>query len=275
MCTKKYIAPGGWFSLDYPESWGEFEDEEGSFLFYNPEKWSGNFRISVFKDASASYAKQIMAEELKQVPQATLAKVGAWECVYSTESFVEEGERYQTHLWLMGCGGTVAECSFTTVQDDSDAVAREIIASLELRDENKRYPKEYIPIRVLEINEVNESFEWATTQIKKLIKKDFNSLEKDIPTLQRMVDGDWYKPAQKEVWNAYGIAFATILINEMDGMEWITVIDGKKEYPALRFRQTALVFNPQTWIYEKLKKGEKCNLQQEYVQIKAAVEAVL
>lgn len=41
----KYIAPGSWFSLEYPESWREFEDTEDSFLFYNPNKWSGNFRI--------------------------------------------------------------------------------------------------------------------------------------------------------------------------------------------------------------------------------------
>ena len=28
MNTKKYISPGGWFSLQYPDTWNEFEDEE-------------------------------------------------------------------------------------------------------------------------------------------------------------------------------------------------------------------------------------------------------
>ena len=46
----KYISPGGWFSLEYPATWSEFEDTEESFLFYNPNKWSGNFRISAYKD---------------------------------------------------------------------------------------------------------------------------------------------------------------------------------------------------------------------------------
>ena len=36
----KYISPGGWFSLEYPATWLEFEDTEESFLFYNPNKWS-------------------------------------------------------------------------------------------------------------------------------------------------------------------------------------------------------------------------------------------
>ena len=45
----KYISPGGWFSLEYPMGWHEFEDTEESFLFYNPDRWTGNFRISAYK----------------------------------------------------------------------------------------------------------------------------------------------------------------------------------------------------------------------------------
>ena len=33
----------------YPADWNEFEDGEGSFLFYNPSEWTGNFRISAYK----------------------------------------------------------------------------------------------------------------------------------------------------------------------------------------------------------------------------------
>ena len=36
----KYISPGGWFSLEYPMGWHEFEDTEESFLFYNPDSKS-------------------------------------------------------------------------------------------------------------------------------------------------------------------------------------------------------------------------------------------
>ena len=46
MQGKKFISPGAWFSMNYPSDWNEFEDGEGSFLFYNPDVWSGNFRIS-------------------------------------------------------------------------------------------------------------------------------------------------------------------------------------------------------------------------------------
>lgn len=33
---KKYISPGAWFSMQYPATWNEFEDGEGSFLFIIP-----------------------------------------------------------------------------------------------------------------------------------------------------------------------------------------------------------------------------------------------
>ena len=54
----KYIAPGGWFSLEYPAGWREFEDTEESFLFYDPDKWSGNFRISAYRGADTNYGKE-------------------------------------------------------------------------------------------------------------------------------------------------------------------------------------------------------------------------
>lgn len=275
MNTKKYISPGGWFSLQYPAAWNEFEDEEGSFLFYNPEKWSGNFRISVFKDASSSYAKEVIADEFNQNLQAKKVAVGEWKCVYSQDAFTENGENYITHVWLTGRSNTVAECTFTTLLNAPKGIAEEIISSLELRDERNRYPKEYIPIRILEIAEVNEAFEWGTLEIKKNLKKDFSSVEQNLGRIQQMIDGGIYPLKRKEAWAAFGIVFGTILVNEIDGMDWVTVIDGKQEYPALRFRDTEIVIDLKHFIYDALNKGEKCDLQKEYTRIKTKVEAVL
>ena len=54
----------------YPSDWNEFEDGEGSFLFYNPDTWTGNFRISAFKADAATrgamdYGKEAVKQELK------------------------------------------------------------------------------------------------------------------------------------------------------------------------------------------------------------------
>lgn len=65
MQGKKFISPGAWFSMSYPSDWNEFEDGEGSFLFYNPDVWTGNFRISAFK-GKAGYGKDAIRQELKE-----------------------------------------------------------------------------------------------------------------------------------------------------------------------------------------------------------------
>ena len=59
---KKYISPGAWFSMVYPADWNEFEDGEGSFLFYNPNEWTGNFRISAYKGDTA-YGRESVKQE--------------------------------------------------------------------------------------------------------------------------------------------------------------------------------------------------------------------
>lgn len=128
---------------------------------------------------------------------------------------------------------------------------------------------------MLEINEVNEAFEWATSQIKKNLKKDFSSVEQDIERIQQMINNNEYTSNQKDVWMAFGIAFGTILVNEIDGMDWVTVMDGRQEYPALRFRQTKVVVDLRNLIYERLRSGGRCDLRKEYIRIKAEVEAVL
>ena len=65
--SKKFISPGAWFSMTYPVDWNEFEDGEGSFLFYNPNEWTGNFRISAFK-GNATYGKDSVKQELRETP---------------------------------------------------------------------------------------------------------------------------------------------------------------------------------------------------------------
>ena len=80
--VKKYISPGAWFSMEYPAVWSEFEDSEGSFLFYNPDEWTGNFRISAYR-GDAGYGREYVRQELKENSSAALVRVGSLECAYS------------------------------------------------------------------------------------------------------------------------------------------------------------------------------------------------
>ena len=79
---RTYISPGAWFALTYPFGWCESEDAEDSFLFYNPDRWTGNFRISAYQGKSRTYAKECMEDELAHTRGAKLVQVGNWKCVY-------------------------------------------------------------------------------------------------------------------------------------------------------------------------------------------------
>ncbi len=271
----KYISPGSWFSLEYPDSWHEFEDTESSFLFYNPDVWTGNFRISAFQGSDSHYAKDCIAYELQQTDGAEYRRVGAWECAYSVETFQEDGNRYSTHLWVTGKDSISVECSFTVRLGDDISVAERIIRSLKLRAENDSLWKDIIPVRVLEISLINEAYEWAVSVIKKQLSKDFTAGKKDIINLQAIIDSGRFGNEQSAVWKKFGIVFGAILVNEIDGMAWVTVIDGKKEFPALRFLDTDLIVYPSEIIWEEKRKNRSCSLEAVYERVISAVETVL
>ena len=266
---KKFISPGAWFSLVYPLDWYEFEDTEESFLFYNPEKWSGNFRISAYKKdmrqpGAKYFAKDSIREELQQTPSASLVQVGNWQCAYSLESFQEEGEWYTSHLWVTGVGNLLLECSFTVPRGGDVTPGQAILASVECREERKNYPKEIIPVRVLEIGEVNAAFEWVSSTVKKLLKKDFTGTADDLVKLQQVIDEKMIEPNRMEAWHALGLVIGTILTNEVDGLEWMTVVDGRREYPALRYPITGAMVYPQTLVSDAMKREGTCCLQETF-----------
>ena len=143
MQGKKFISPGAWFSMNYPSDWNEFEDGEGSFLFYNPDVWTGNFRISAFK-GNASYGKDAIRQELKENDSASLVKIGT---------------------------------SFTVPKGGSTKEAEEVIATLEARKEGEKYPAELISVRLSEIYQINEGYEWVVSTVKQELKKDFQGVD--------------------------------------------------------------------------------------------------
>lgn len=271
----KYISPGSWFSLELPAGWHEFEDAEDSFLFYNPEKWSGNFRISAYRGESNSYAEECIAEELKRTHGAKQVQVGKWTCAYLVESFQENGAWYISHIWVTGYESVSVECSFTVAKGEGIKVAEDVIASLRVRGAEEKPWKEVIPVRVLEINVINEYYDWAVSSIKKQLTKDFTASEADVASIQKVIESGRFNKNQRQAWEGFGIAFGAILVNEMDGMNWVTVIDGAKEFPALRFADTKVMVYPAELIWSKIKKGLPCDLKAEYAQIKAAVESVI
>lgn len=266
---KKFISPGAWFSMMYPSGWNEFEDGEGSFLFYNPDVWTGNFRISAYKEEATrpggmNYGKEAIRHELKENPAASLLKVGELECAYSIEMFEEDGTYYTHHIWITGIDNVAFECSFTLPKGGAVNEAEAVIASLAIREDGRKYPEEVIPIRLSEIAVVNESYEWAVNVVKEELKKDFQGLEEDLPKLQQLIDSGFIGSKKKEEWLSVGITVCVILANEVDGMEWMTLMDGNREAPVLRYIATGQLIDPMKLAWSKVKAGESCRVEESY-----------
>ena len=261
---KKYISPGAWFSMEYPAAWSEFEDSEGSFLFYNPDEWTGNFRISAYRGNNAGYGRESVRQELKENASAALVRVGALDCAYSKEMFEEGGEYYTSHIWIVGVDDVAFECSFTVRKGESVAEAERVIASLQVRKPGVKYPAELIPVRLSEIYQIDEAYEWVEKTVKDLLKKDFQGVEEDVESMQQVVDRGVIGPKKKDQWLALGITLCVIMANEVDGLEWRTLIDGNREAPVLLNTATGQWIDPMKLAWSKVKAGEKINLAEAY-----------
>jgi hypothetical protein len=269
MQDKKFISPGAWFSLIYPSSWSEFEDTEDSFLFYDPDHWGGNFRISAYRkdlsqEGALTFGARFSEEELRVNPSAKRLRMGAFTCVYSSDEFTEEGIDYVTHHWATGANNVGISCSFTALKGDTVEEAEAIIRSLEVRDERLHYPPEVIPVRVSEIYTINEAYEWVTRTVKETLKTDFQGVEADLSKMQRVIDKGEIDTKRREAWLSFGITLGVILAEEVEEMEWMTLIDGNREEPVLQYRPTGLVIDPMKLVWSKVKAGEACDLAATY-----------
>ncbi|MEG1659257.1 MAG: DUF3805 domain-containing protein [Bacteroides sp.] len=266
---KKFISPDSWFSMIYPSNWNEFEDSEGTFLFYNPDTWTGNFRISAYKEepdgpCGMDYAHEVIQQELNDNSSALHTQVGNMECAYSKEMFEEKGVYYTNHTWITGAGNVAFECSFTVVKGGEVKEAVAVISSLVIRNDEQKYPAELIPIRVSEVYLVDERYEWMVNLVKTELKKDFTGTEEDLPKLQEIVDSGILGAKKKDEWLAVGMALCVILANEVADLEWMTLIDGNREAPVLVYKETGKQVDPLRLVWSKVKTGEPCLVEEAY-----------
>ena len=180
--------------------------------------------------------------------------------------FEEEGTYYTSDLWVTGIDNVAFECSFTVPKGEHVDEAEKIISSLEIRKDGQKYPAEIIPIRLSEIYQVNEAYEWVTDTVKTQLKKDFQGLEEDLQKIQDVIDSGVLSPKKKEPWLAFGIAICTILANEVEGMEWMTLVDGNREVPVLRYEGSEQLIDPMKLLWSRVKAGEACEVAEAYKQ---------
>ena len=228
---KTFISPGSWFRFDYPDEWFEFEDESDDFLFYNPDRWSGNFRISAFRGRGKGYGADCLREALHDGGRRV--HVGAYDAVYSEERFREEGHEYVDSHWVVAHETTCVECSFTRAADASAAVGEQLVQSLCINAEGHWFPRTLIAPRLLEQMEVDEAYNTLEQLARKAVKGKFTELEPTLAVLQRLAESPAFQKMGQEGWQALGLTCCALLADDLEGYEWRTLVDGPCEQPLL------------------------------------------
>lgn len=247
----------------YPSTWREFEGGEDSFLFYNPDKWTGNFRISAYR-GKPGYGKEAVRQELAGNRDASPAKVGKWDCAYSSEQIEEGGAGYTVHLWVAGEGDLAFECSFTTVPGAAVAEAEQVIASLEARKEGVKYPAEVIPLRLSEVCQINEAYDRVGRLVEERSGTGFQGREDDVARMQQIVAQGGFSPKKREVWVSFGIVLCAIFACESEGWEWRTLVDGNRETPLLVRVADGMQADPMKVVWSRVRAGERPDLSEAY-----------
>ena len=212
---------------------------------------------------------------MKENPTAVVSRIGKTGCVYSFETFQEGAAWYTSYFWMLDYGKICIECSFTTHKNGEKSIAEKIIQSIFVPKTKHFFKHEIIPIRILEVGEVNAAFEDVEKLVKKELSKDFTGTEKDIVKLQHLLDSPNPKYQKPEVKSNIALAFGTILVNEMDGMEWFTLIEAEKECPVLCFEDSTITIDPLALIFNKVKNNGSCDLTEEFNHIRQQVNDFL
>ncbi|MBR4312752.1 MAG: DUF3805 domain-containing protein [Bacteroidaceae bacterium] len=239
---KKFISPGSWFAFAYPEEWFEFSEEADCFLFYNPEKWDGNFRISAYRDASSSFGDSMMRQALK-ASGSKLSKVGRWETIYSAESFTEQLVEYVTHRWTIGCGQTCVECSFTEEAQSGKALGmvNALIASLEILQPRDTFHNQFIPVRVSEVDLIESCYATIEELGMKIFKERFRDFDYNVRLLQKLTQrAELTEQLGADAGAVMGVVLCALLTESIEGLEWNTYVNGKVEAPVLMYGTTCV-----------------------------------
>ena len=105
-------------------------------------------------------------------------------------------------------------------------------------------------------------------QVKQRLKKDFRAEEEDVENMQRLVESGELNPKKRDAWIALGITLCVILANEVEGMEWRTLVDGNREAPVMVcIDDEDTLIDPMKLVWSRVKAGEKVDLVEVYKEI--------
>lgn len=118
MAMKKFTSKDGWYHLQIPTNWDEYEDDDiTTHAFFKTTKWTGNLRISTLhwdNLVNEDKAEELLNNELQENKGAILTKMNEYKCVQYKKIEKSDNEELIIYYWIFGKNNSVFICSFTT-----------------------------------------------------------------------------------------------------------------------------------------------------------------
>jgi hypothetical protein len=105
MDYKTFVSPQGWFSLQLPPNWDQYEDEEGTYAFFDTIRWTGNFRLTPLKweaHTDSNKTADFLQGELNDNQNSVKSKIGSFDCVSYKKYTIQDNEEFVMYYWTLG-----------------------------------------------------------------------------------------------------------------------------------------------------------------------------
>ncbi|MDJ1492032.1 DUF3805 domain-containing protein [Cytophagaceae bacterium DM2B3-1] len=125
---KTYTSENGWFSMELPLSWEEYDcGEDGAYAFFDTNSWTGNLRIIPFRLArrrnpSKDIASIFIQDEVLKNDGANRIQLGDFDCAHFRKNIQQNDGDLFVYYWITGMGNNLFICTFTVdhKQEKSD-----------------------------------------------------------------------------------------------------------------------------------------------------------
>ncbi len=97
--------------------------------------------------------------------------------------------------------------------------------------------------------------------------------QRDLPTLQALVDNQHIKPGDVPAWQGLGIVFGDLLAREL-GLHWVSYEDDLGLSKALRYQETENYVFPVTLFSKRVAANETIDLAKIFARLAADLEAI-
>lgn len=112
--------------MKIPADWAQYDDEEGTFAFFDTTHWTGNLRVTPIIADNSDSLKRYIDHEYNNSPNRI--KVDDFKCVSYVKRIDRGGDKQTLYFWVFGKSEFIFVCSFTidTKNEDTSVNKKEI-----------------------------------------------------------------------------------------------------------------------------------------------------